>query len=68
MTTYKIIICIYVYVMKSLTDLVVMKYEQLYNLDYNDKYYNIKLYNINRKYNILISKYKTELIKKLNSI
>jgi hypothetical protein len=45
-----------------------MKYEQLYNLDYNDKYYNIKLYNINRKYNILISKYKTELIKKINSI
>ncbi len=52
--------------MMTLTDLVIKKYDEIYKLNWDDKYYIMKLHNINRRYNLLIRKYKLDLIKQIN--
>jgi len=51
----------------TLTDLVIKKYDEIYKLNWNDKYYIMELHIINRRYNLLIRKYKLDLIKQINS-
>jgi hypothetical protein len=52
--------------MLSLTDLIIEKHDKMSQLNWDDKFYIMKLHNINRRYNTMIRTYRMDLIKQIN--